>query len=155
MGKGEKLTGDEKALDQAVKEKKAAEENVLKLEMTGNNWKLQKEEMIKQENALAQAAGNEPLFTDEVTTVTGVFASGRSIELVQKKLAETQKEYENAVVVRNREREIYGHLEQTFLDAQAGLLAKHLKEGERCPVCGSDHHPKPAVLTDKVPDKEF
>ena len=48
-------TGDEKALDQAVKEKKAAEENVLKLEMTGNNWKLQKEEMIKQENALAQA----------------------------------------------------------------------------------------------------
>ena len=51
MGKGEKLTGDEKALDQAVKEKKAAEENVLKLEMTGNNWKLQKEEMIKQENA--------------------------------------------------------------------------------------------------------
>ena len=61
MGKGEKLTGDEKALDQAVKEKKAAEENVLKLEMTGNNWKLQKEEMIKQENALAQAAGNEPL----------------------------------------------------------------------------------------------
>ena len=59
MGKGEKLTGDEKALDQAVKEKKAAEENVLKLEMTGNNWKLQKEEMIKQENALAQAAGNE------------------------------------------------------------------------------------------------
>ena len=47
----------------------------------------------------------------------------------RKKLAETQKEYENAVVVRNREREIYGHLEQTFLDAQAGLLAKHLKEG--------------------------
>ena len=154
MGKGEKLTGDEKALDQAVKEKKAAEENVLKLEMTGNNWKL-KEEMIKQENALAQAAGNEPLLQMKSQQLQEFLLQAGQLELVQKKLAETQKEYENAVVVRNREREIYGHLEQTFLDAQAGLLAKHLKEGERCPVCGSDHHPKPAVLTDKVPDKEF
>ena len=151
MGKGEKLTGDEKALDQAVKEKKAAEENVLKLEMTGNNWKLQKEEMIKQENALAQAAGNEPLLQMKSQQLQEFLLQAGQLELV----AETQKEYENAVVVRNREREIYGHLEQTFLDAQAGLLAKHLKEGERCPVCGSDHHPKPAVLTDKVPDKEF
>ena len=149
MGKGEK------ALDQAVKEKKAAEENVLKLEMTGNNWKLQKEEMIKQENALAQAAGNEPLLQMKSQQLQEFLLQAGQLELVQKKLAETQKEYENAVVVRNREREIYGHLEQTFLDAQAGLLAKHLKEGERCPVCGSDHHPKPAVLTDKVPDKEF
>ena len=155
MGKGEKLTGDEKALDQAVKEKKAAEENVLKLEMTGNNWKLQKEEMMKQENALAQAAGNEPLLQMKSQQLQEFLLQAGQLELVQKKLAETQKEYENAVVVRNREREIYGHLEQTFLDAQAGLLAKHLKEGERCPVCGSDHHPKPAVLTDKVPDKEF
>ena len=155
MGKGEKLTGDEKALDQAVKEKKAAEENVLKLEMTGNNWKLQKEEMIKQENALAQAAGNEPLLQMKSQQLQEFLLQADQLELVQKKLAETQKEYENAVVVRNREREIYGHLEQTFLDAQAGLLAKHLKEGERCPVCGSVHHPKPAVLTDKVPDKEF
>lgn len=142
MGKGEKLTGDEKALDQAVKEKKAAEENVLKLEMTGNNWKLQKEEMIKQENALAQAAGNEPLLQMKSQQLQEFLLQAGQLELVQKKLAETQKEYENAVVVRNREREIYGHLEQTFLDAQAGLLAKHLKEGERCPVCGSDHHPK-------------
>ena len=137
MGKGEKLTGDEKALDQAVKEKKAAEENVLKLEMTGNNWKLQKEEMIKQENALAQAAGNEPLLQMKSQQLQEFLLQAGQLELVQKKLAETQKEYENAVVVRNREREIYGHLEQTFLDAQAGLLAKHLKEGERCPVCGS------------------
>ena len=111
--------------------------------------------MIKQENALAQAAGNEPLLQMKSQQLQEFLLQAGQLELVQKKLAETQKEYENAVVVRNREREIYGHLEQTFLDAQAGLLAKHLKEGERCPVCGSDHHPKPAVLTDKVPDKEF
>lgn len=98
MGKGEKLTGDEKVLDQAVKEKKAAEENVLKLEMTGNNWKLQKEEMIKQENALAQAAGNEPLLQMKSQQLQEFLLQAGQLELVQKKLAETQKEYEKPLL---------------------------------------------------------
>ncbi len=48
----------------------------------------------------------------------------------------------------------YHQLEQVFLDAQAGMLAKHLKEGMMCPVCGSVHHPFLAVLPEKVPEKE-
>ena len=73
----------------------------------------------------------------------------------REKLSKAQREYEDAVHVRNRDRENYNQLEQVFLDAQAGLLARHLKEGEKCPVCGSLHHPQPAVLMDEVPDKEI
>ena len=65
-----------------------------------------------------------------------------------------QDKYEKAVAERNEEREVYNQLEQAFLDAQAGLLAKHLKEGEKCPVCGSLHHPQLAVIADQVPDKK-
>ena len=45
-------------------------------------------------------------------------------------------------------------LENRFYDAQAGLLAGRLKEGERCPVCGSIEHPAPARLPINVPEKK-
>lgn len=45
-------------------------------------------------------------------------------------------------------------MERAFLDEQAGILAKVLKAGEPCPVCGSIHHPCPAQMTEGAPEKE-
>ena len=45
-------------------------------------------------------------------------------------------------------------MEKAFLDEQAGILAKVLKTGEPCPVCGSVHHPCPAQMTEGAPEKE-
>lgn len=42
---------------------------------------------------------------------------------------------------------------KAFLDDQAGLLASQLKENQKCPVCGSVHHPEPAKPSDTAPDK--
>lgn len=43
-------------------------------------------------------------------------------------------------------------LQAAVLQAQAGYLAASLKEGEPCPVCGSVHHPHPAVLPGDIPN---
>lgn len=154
-GKAEKLAADEAALDQAVKEKKAAEVKLLELEKSGKDQNAQKEELEKQENILIQTAGKEPLLQVRAEQLQEFERQIGQLEKTEERLAKTRKDYESAVAVRNEEREIYNHLKQTFLDAQAGLLAKHLKEGEKCPVCGSVHHPRPAALTDEVPDKEL
>ncbi len=39
-------------------------------------------------------------------------------------------------------------------EGQASLLARGLRDGEPCPVCGSGEHPAPAAATDGVPSQE-
>ncbi len=62
-----------------------------------------------------------------------------------------QREYREAAVHAQKERDRYEALHRAFLDAQAGILASGLREGEPCPVCGSVHHPAPAPLADGAP----
>lgn len=38
------------------------------------------------------------------------------------------------------------NLESQWLHGQAANLASRLQEGEACPVCGSEHHPNPALI---------
>lgn len=64
----------------------------------------------------------------------------------QQAYAEEQKRYEEIS-------KLYRQLEKAFLDDQAGILAADLKEGERCPVCGSATHPRLAPKISGAPDK--
>lgn len=71
----------------------------------------------------------------------------------EKKREKQRENYGAAVEEWERLRNAYYELEQRFFDAQAGMLAEHLKEGEKCPVCGALHHPEPAALAGEVPEK--
>lgn len=76
------------------------------------------------------------------------------LRMREEELKLSQKEYLAAVKEKEQASYRYQRLEQRFLDAQAGLLARGLKEGDTCPVCGSVHHPQLAEVPDTVPEKE-
>lgn len=62
--------------------------------------------------------------------------------------------YRDAAEENDRRSAEYARLERAFLDGQAGVLARSLKEGEPCPVCGSVHHPAPADPCGQAPTEE-
>ncbi|BCB03539.1 AAA family ATPase [Bacillus sp. KH172YL63] len=50
--------------------------------------------------------------------------------------------------------ETLDYLEGKWKSAQAAILAKSLKQGDPCPVCGSEHHPHAASDTVSLPSEE-
>lgn len=79
--------------------------------------------------------------------------SARFVQLQQsllklgKKEAHHRLQYEQSQVA-------YEQAQMLFLEGQAGLLAARLQPEEQCPVCGSAHHPKLAVVLENIPSEE-
>ena len=55
--------------------------------------------------------------------------------------------FETAKEIYQTAKTAYDHAYSNFLSNQAGILAKDLQAGCKCPVCGSTEHPQLAVLT--------
>lgn len=74
----------------------------------------------------------------------------RQIEDLQEKRTEKQKEFTDCQHQYNDVNGKYERINNLFLSEQAGVLAKELKDGEPCKVCGSTVHPKPYVIDDSI-----
>ena len=75
-------------------------------------------------------------------------------QMLVQKLQQAQLQYTTESAVYNEIETSYRAMEQAFYDAQAGILAAQLKSGEKCPVCGSTHHPQPAEPAKHAPTEE-
>lgn len=69
-------------------------------------------------------------------------------------LKDLQSRYEKMNQELIQKRTEYIHMEQIFMNEQAGIMAEKLEDGMPCPVCGSTVHPNLAKLTEKAPSKE-
>jgi len=111
--------------------------------------------------ALADVAANIVGLQGEKRTAEDRLARVRSLQTLQAdcgarlaSLEKAQAAYRTA-----REKAHQAVLEheaknRAFLDAQAGILARDLKEGEPCPVCGSLAHPAPAQCPAEAPGEQ-
>ncbi len=71
----------------------------------------------------------------------------QDLEARQKAYSDKADEYQKV----NKERV---ETERILDDCRAGILAEGLKEGEKCPVCGSLHHPEPAAIPETAVSEE-
>ena len=95
-----------------------------------------------------QAKGNEltALDTEYETAKKSYNAANQQAE----QFAKAQEDYISAREKFNLHNADYMAKQNSFLDAQAGFLAKEkLKSGLPCPVCGSLEHPSPCRLSDE------
>lgn len=73
----------------------------------------------------------------------------KSLKTKQDEFEGARKKFDDA----KNERE---HAERILENCRAGILAMGLKEGEKCPVCGSVHHPELAAIPgEAVTEEEF
>ena len=125
------------------------------LEKNENELVLQKEERKKKETVLTELAGTELVLQVRAGQLREFKTQVVQLQQAERRLWETRDKYEKAVVERNEEREVYNQLEQAFLDAQAGLLAKHLKEGEKCLDLGCGNGIIPLLLSGRTKGSSF
>lgn len=123
----------EDGLSQRRKEQEAVKNADLELEKTENN-RQKAQEASQRLKALA----------DQL----------RELEETRKELATAEAEYEKVSHKAKGLLLTYDEKNQAFLDEQAGLLAKNLKQGEPCPVCGSIEHPFPARPRENAPTED-
>ncbi|WP_042463932.1 AAA family ATPase [Neobacillus dielmonensis] len=63
--------------------------------------------------------------------------------------------YQNSLSRYNDAKALVEELEKKWLHGQAAVIAATLSDGEPCPVCGSQHHPSPALeMNEQLPKQE-
>lgn len=148
-------------LEQTEEETKKAEEelkNCLRREMvlkeTGGNRKKELEKISDVETRLLALAQKKKELDETERERKKLLGQEERLRALQEELSRIREQYLLAARQKEELGCVYREMERRFLEAQAGILAKGLKEGTPCPVCGSRHHPSLAVSQDKAPEKE-
>jgi len=94
------------------------------------------------------------ILLEDIDGIIGKKIPDRAVK--QKKLAEKQAAYSTVFAAYEEATQRRIKTEKLLDNCRAGILAKGLEDGQKCPVCGSVHHPEPAVLPESsVSEEEF
>lgn len=149
QGAEQEAAAGETEWKKAEKAAAQAQQQLDELEAQERQWRTQAEELGEADKLLALWKIKREEAEGIAADVTAVKKMQQAVNAQGKEADKARQEYEKAreqFVSRNAD---YVRMNNAFLDAQAGFLAREkLRPGEPCPVCGSLEHPKPCELSE-------
>ncbi len=147
-----RLNEKKKERETAVKTALRASSDLEELETKEKTWRRQAEELADADTRLALWK----VKVDEAEKLRPeIEAAGKEQKETERQRLKEQKAkeaYEKIRTAYHRKKEEYDRAYDAFLDAQAGFIARTLKPGEPCPVCGATDHPSPCPMSEEHRD---
>lgn len=114
---------------------------------------------LKQEQAKLADAGEKMALlmasrekmSDAVDYLNGISRLLAEYSKRKQAVDKAQKQYLLDNEMYTRKQDMYEHMSTLYRNAQAGILAKDLKDGQACPVCGATEHKHLAELPNEAP----
>ena len=141
------LNQEQQKLDAAKKQKTALAEELSALKDEQAKLEDSDAEKITLDHQLQQC-------TECKSALETLLSDLNNLRTEQETLAGIQKDYLSLAGTAEKRLQAYDRMQRTFLNAQAGILAKGLQDGTPCPVCGSLEHPHPAELPEHAPTED-
>jgi exonuclease SbcC len=149
-----KITADKNTLSESEESLKKLKTQI---EKTNLNLEKQKNELKNFDSLDLETSdlkNKEVRLNEKLENLNGLSDIAKEYDVLSLSFSQAQKEYSEKSEMSKAKRESYERLNKAYLDEQAGVLARELKENSPCPVCGSIEHPNPAELSAKAPSKE-
>lgn len=143
----DRLEDAEKKLGATINELKTNQERLIEVE---ENIKAFKARLAEAEGRIKETEALKARITvaeNALPDMEKAKNAGEMIAVKEKEYVVARKESEDAATD-------YLKLRSRYFDNLAGVVASELKEGERCPVCGSTEHPCVAKMSEAVSREE-
>ncbi|WP_394583811.1 AAA family ATPase [Cytobacillus firmus] len=144
----------EKNLENLRLQKKQKDEALLKADLQIKTLAAEKQDIEKSRLAQFENERNLEKLSDEIERLQRYEELHKEHLLSLNAFSKKKSYFEQTSSRLTDAKLLVDELEGKWLHGQASILADRLQNGEACPVCGSEHHPNPAVSPQDIPDEK-